>query len=158
MLEVNSKVPIDISVLNDANEKISLRDFFGSYFVIYFYPKDNTPGCTTEACEFRDFNSDIKRLGVNILGISKDTVESHIKFKDEHKLNFELLSDPDARLIKAFGVLKEKSLFGKTFLGIQRSTFVINPNGKIIKVWEKVSPKGHAQEVYDFLMKEINSN
>lgn len=151
MLQPGDSAPLDIPILNEANEPITLKELLGLYVVLYFYPKDNTPGCTIEACEFRDFSKDISAFGVTIYGVSKDTVDSHKNFKEKHQLNFSLLADPDGKLLEAFGVFKKKSMFGKTFMGIQRSTFIIDPKGKIIKVWENVVPKGHAQEVYNFL-------
>jgi len=151
LLQPGDSAPLDIPLFNEANQPITLKELLGLYVVLYFYPKDNTPGCTIEACEFRDFGKDISAFGVTIYGVSKDSVDSHNKFKTKHQLNFSLLSDPDGKLLEAFGVFKRKSMFGKTFMGIQRSTFIIDPRGKIIKVWENVVPKGHAQEVYNYL-------
>ncbi len=151
MLKINDSAPLDIKVLDDQNQEVSLRSFLGHYVVLYFYPKDNTPGCTTESCNFRDVNSDLKELSAKVIGISKDSVKSHLKFKEKYQLNFPLWSDSEHKLIEAFGAWKEKKMFGKTYMGIVRSTFIIDPQGKIIKTWEKVSPKNHDQEVLDFL-------
>lgn len=133
----------------------SLKKYLGKYLVLYFYPKDNTPGCTMEACSFRDFNAEIEDLGAKIVGISKDSLDSHEKFQNKHKLPFELIADEDLELQKAFGVWVEKSMFGKKYMGTQRATFVIDPEGIIIKVWEKVSPLNHAKEVFEFLKTQV---
>jgi peroxiredoxin Q/BCP len=156
MLKANTKAPLNIEVLTDDGQDVSLKNTLGQYVVLYFYPKDNTPGCTKEACGFRDINGELKKLGARVIGVSKDSPESHRKFVKKYHLNFELWSDPDHQLIEAFGAWVEKKRFGKTYFGIARSTFIIDPQGKIIKVWEKVKPNGHDQEVLEFLQKEIN--
>lgn len=125
----------------------ALRDYRGSWTVVYFYPKDNTPGCTKEACSFRDGMSDLKQANIVVLGISKDSVESHEGFASKYKLNFPILSDPNGTVIEAYGAMKTKSMFGKTFLGISRKTVVIDPNGNIAKVYENVEPSKHAAEI-----------
>jgi peroxiredoxin Q/BCP len=125
----------------------SLADFKGKVVVLYFYPKDDTPGCTKEACSFRDSEAELKRLGVVVLGLSKDSVESHKKFTEKYNLNFPLLSDPDGKIIEAYGCFKEKSMFGKTALGIERSTFVIDKGGVVRKIWRGVKVDGHSEEV-----------
>ena len=130
--------------------------FRSSYVVLYFYPKDNTPGCTKEACEFRDAEAEMKKLGARVIGVSKDSPKSHQNFADKYNLNFELWSDQDHQLIEAFGAWVQKKKFGKTYMGIARSTFILDPEGKIIKVWENVKPEGHAQEVLEFLRGKIN--
>lgn len=143
MLKQNAPVPKDIKLFNQNNETVSLADYQGKYVVLYFYPKDNTPGCTKEACEFRDFNVDIQKLGVSVIGVSKDSVLSHQKFAAKHNLNFTLLADPEGELISQFGV--------RGLLGAKRTTFIINPEGKIVQIWEKVNALGHAREVYQYL-------
>lgn len=126
----------------------SLSEFNGSWSVIYFYPKDDTPGCTTEACGFRDANDDLKALGVNVVGISADDTASHDKFRSKYNLNFLLLSDESHELIKQFGAWGKK-MFGKE--GILRQTFIVRPDGSIAKADRKVSPEGHAEKVLELL-------
>lgn len=135
----------------DGNEKeYSLNDFKGQKTVLYFYPKDNTSGCTQEACDFRD---NLNRLTphTNLIGVSPDSINSHKKFKEKQDLNFTLLSDPEHKLAEAFEVWKEKSMYGKKYMGIERSTFVLDENGNIEKEWRKVKVKGHVEEVLDYL-------
>ncbi|HEX9817959.1 MAG TPA: thioredoxin-dependent thiol peroxidase [Patescibacteria group bacterium] len=151
MLKPNTLAPLDFAVQDSTGRLISLQDTLDQYVVLYFYPRDNTPGCTTEACELRDISADLKKLKVRVIGVSKDSPESHRKFAQRHRLNFELWSDQNHQLLKSFGAWGEKKRFGKTYLGIIRSTFVIDPKGKIIKTWEKVKPAGHADEVLAFL-------
>ena len=115
--------------------------------MLYFYPKDDTPGCTTEACDFRNDHSEITAAGAAVIGISPDTVQSHDRFKLKHSLPFVLLSDPDHQVAEAYGVWGEKKMFGRTYMGIIRSTFVINPDGKIAQVFSKVRVKGHSRQV-----------
>jgi thioredoxin-dependent peroxiredoxin len=132
---------------SDSGETVRLKDFKGQRVILYFYPKDSTPGCTQEACDFRDSLTRLRKLGVAVLGVSKDSVESHRKFKEKQCLNFPLLSDPDGKACEAYGVWKEKSLYGRKFMGIERSTFVISPAGKIEKIFPKVKVKGHVDEL-----------
>lgn len=139
---------------NQDAKHVSLDDFKGQKVVVYFYPKDDTPGCTKEACNFKDANKEIKKLGATVLGISADSVKSHKKFHDKYDLNFDLLSDEDKEVCKAFGVLKQKSMFGNTFLGITRSTFIIDEEGVVEKVFEKVKVKNHDEEVLQHLKKD----
>lgn len=146
MLKIGDKAP-SFSLITDSGKKVSLKDFKGKTVVLYFYPKDLTPGCTQEACDFRDSNSAFKKRKTIVLGVSKDSVELHQKFKAKHELNFELLSDPEGKTCVAYGVWKEKSLYGRKFMGIERSTFVINPSGKIAKIYSKVKVKGHVEQV-----------
>lgn len=155
MLKVGDEAPIEIQLVDKEGKNVSLKDFLGQYIVLYFYPKDDTPGCTIEACEFRDFNEQIENIGAKIIGISKDNLRSHKKFVGKFSLNFTLLSDESTELQKAFGVWIEKSMFGKKYMGTQRSTFIIDPKGEIIQVWENVNPEGHAKEVYDILVNRI---
>ena len=132
--------------------EVSLKDFIGKKSVIlYFYPKDDTPGCTKEACGFRDGIRSLEKEGAVVLGVSRDSVESHLKFIDKYTLPFLLLSDEDTVVCKAYGVYKLKNMYGKTSWGIQRTTFVIDKKGKIANVYEKVPVETHAQEILDFL-------
>ena len=136
-------------ILQDQNDIThSLNDHAGKWIVLYFYPKDDTPGCTTEACEFRDARDAIAEFGnAVVIGISKDTVKAHKKFADKYSLNFTLLSDPEHAVIEAYGAWQERSMYGKTYMGIVRSTFIISPDGLIAKEYPKVDPKKHATEI-----------
>lgn len=137
----------------DGNEKeFSLKDFSGKRIVIYFYPKDNTSGCTQEACDFRDNIARITNYAT-LIGISPDSIKSHKNFKQKQGLNFILLSDSEHKLSEAFGVWIEKSMYGRKYMGIDRSTFIISPDGKIEKEWRKVKVKGHVDEIVEFLTK-----
>ena len=142
---------VDFSIKNQEGELISLKDFKGKKVVLYFYPKDDTPGCTTEACGLRDIYDDILDLGAVVIGVSKDDAKSHVKFKDKYNLPFHLLADTDLEVIKAYGAWAEKKMYGKSFLGVQRITYLIDENGVIAKAWPKVSPDKHADEVLDAL-------
>jgi peroxiredoxin Q/BCP len=126
---------------------ISLRDLAGRYAVIFFYPKDNTPGCTLEAQGFRDAKERIEALGARVLGVSKDSLASHAKFREKHGLNFPLLSDPEGTMIEAYGAWGEKVLYGKRSMGIIRSTVILDPKGKVVAHFPKVKVKGHVDEV-----------
>ena len=128
----------------------SLNDFKGQKVILYFYPKDNTSGCTQEACDFRD---NINRLTsfATVIGVSPDSIKSHLKFKEKQSLNFILLSDPEHKLAEAFNVWVEKSMYGRKYMGIERSTFVLDENLNVIKEWRKVKVKGHVDEVIDYL-------
>lgn len=137
----------------DGNEK-TLSDFSGSWLVLYFYPKDDTPGCTVEACSLRDANDELIALGAQVVGVSKDDEDSHRKFKAKHKLNFTLLSDPSGRTIEDYGAWGPK-MFGK--LGIQRKTFIISPEGEILKTYGRVTPLGHGNQVISDLKQLQNS-
>ena len=133
---------------NDANgETVRLKDLKGQKVVLYFYPKDDTPGCTKEACSFRDAFSDFKKRGIKVLGVSPDREASHKKFTDKYKLPFTLLADQDHAIADAYGVYGEKKFMGRTYMGVKRITFLIDEKGKIKKVFEKVKPDEHAQEV-----------
>lgn len=136
-------------------EKVSLSDYRGKNVVLYFYPKDNTPGCTVEACGFRDHHQEFADLNTVILGVSRDSVASHQKFVEKQNLPFLLLSDPDGKVCEAYGVLKDKNMFGKKFKGIERSTFVINGEGLIIKVYRKVKAMGHVKEVLQYIKEHL---
>lgn len=146
MLEVGDKAPA-FSVLADNGEKVSLKDFKGQPVVLYFYPKDDTPGCTQEGCDLRDAFPRFKKAKAVILGVSKDTVEKHKKFKAKYGFPFLLLSDDEGKMCEAYGVWKEKSLYGRKYMGIERTTFVIDEAGKIAKIFPKVKVTGHAAEV-----------
>jgi peroxiredoxin Q/BCP len=132
-------------------EKVSLSDFLGKNVVLYFYPKDMTPGCTTEACDFRDQHVNFEALDAVILGISPDPVERHVKFVEKYGLPFLLLADPDHQVAEAYGVWKLKKNYGREYMGIERSTFVIDKEGKIAKEWRKVKVKGHVEEALNFI-------
>ena len=150
MIQVNETAPL-FELKNQRDELIKLKDYRGKKVVLYFYPKDATPGCTTQACSFRDFNKEIESLGAIVLGISKDSVDSHKRFAEKQNLNFDILSDEEAETIQAYGLWKEKKMFGKTFMGTNRSTFIINEEGFVEKVYEKASTKDNAQEIYEYL-------
>ena len=149
-LKVGQKAP-DFTVLNDAGQKTKLSELKGKKVVVYFYPKDDTPGCTVEACAFRDGIEEIKKRGAVVLGISADSVESHKKFKNKFDLNFPLLADTDKKVIEAFGVWKEKSMYGKKYMGIERTTFIIDEQGKVTHIFPKVKVQEHYDEVLDAL-------
>lgn len=142
----------------DDGSRVRLADFKGRPVVLYFYPRDNTPGCTREACAFRDLSPRFKKLGAVVLGVSTDSVESHQRFRDKYSLNFPLLSDPDHKVAEKYGAWREKSLYGKKSMGIQRSTFLIDAAGKVAKVWKRVQVDGHDQEVLDALVKLATGN
>lgn len=150
MLKVGDKAPA-FTLKDDTGSPVSLRDFKGKKVVLYFYPKDLTPGCTVEACDFRDASVQMKKKKAVVLGVSKDPVSMHEKFRDKHELNFPLLSDEDGKVCEAYGVWQQKSMYGKKYMGISRTTFVIGPTGKIEHVFEKVKVKGHSEEVLNVL-------
>ena len=134
----------------DANgERVRLKDLRGQKVVLYFYPKDDTPGCTKEACSFRDAFAEFKKRGIKVLGVSKDSEASHKKFAAKYKLPFTLLADPDHSIADAYGVYGEKKFMGRTYLGVKRVTFLIDEKGKVKKVFEKVKPDEHAREVLE---------
>lgn len=141
----------DFTLNDETGTAVSLSGFLGKKVVIYFYPKDDTPGCTTEACGFRDVYDQILEKGAVILGISPDSVKSHEKFKKKFELPFYLLSDPDQEVIKYFGAWGEKSMYGKTYMGLIRSTFVLDEEGKVLRAFPKVKPAEHAAEVLSVL-------
>jgi len=129
------------------DKTISLRDFSGTHLVLYFYPKDNTPGCTLEGQEFRDAYAQFRKAGADVLGVSRDSVKKHQNFKSKQKFPFELLSDADEVLCRQFDVIREKTLYGRKFMGIERSTFLIDGDGVLRREWRKVRVKGHVDEV-----------
>ncbi len=145
-LKEGDPAPDFYASLDDGNV-VSLGDFRGKKVVFYFYPKDDTPGCTREACAFRDGIAQIQARGAVVLGVSADSVESHQKFKEKYSLNFPLLSDPDKKIVQAYGVWKEKNMYGRTYMGIERTTFLIDEQGKIQKIFPKVNVEMHYDEV-----------
>ena len=146
MLDIGDKVPA-FSLPTNGGGKLSLKDLKGKKAVIYFYPKDMTPGCTTEANDFKDRIKDFQKAGALVVGVSKDSVTRHDKFVDKYDLPFVLVSDEEGTMCDDFGVWQEKKLYGKTFMGIVRATFVIDEKGKVAAVWSKVKVKGHVDEV-----------
>ncbi len=145
-LSVGGKAP-EFSLPDQSAQKVTLRSLRGQSVVLYFYPKDDTPGCTKEACGFRDHLSQIRKANAVVLGVSLDSQASHQKFGDKYDLPFQLLSDEDKTVSKAYGVYKQKSLYGRKFWGIERSTFVIDPAGRLSAVFRKVKVDGHTDEV-----------
>jgi peroxiredoxin Q/BCP len=137
----------DFTLAADDGSKVKLSSLRGTPVVLYFYPKDDTPGCTTEACNFRDRQPELNDAGAKIFGVSPDSLESHGQFRDKFSLNFPLLSDPDHKVAEKYGAWREKNMYGKKSMGIQRSTFVIDREGKIAKVWRSVKVDGHDQQV-----------
>lgn len=146
MLDVGQTAP-DFALEDHSGAVHKLADARGSWVVLYFYPKDDTPGCTVEACEFRDNLEQLTGQGAKVFGLSADDRASHEKFATKHELNFPLLIDPDLSVINAYEAYGEKNMFGKTFEGVFRVTYLIDPQGKIAKTWSKVKPEGHAAEV-----------
>ena len=135
------------SLPSDQGHVVDLESLRGRMVVLYFYPKDDTPGCTTQACDFRDHWTDVQRRGAVVLGVSPDGPRSHAKFRKKYRLPFPLLADEDHAVAEAYGAWGEKSLFGHRYHGVLRTTFIIGPDGRIVRVFEKVKPKGHAAEV-----------
>ena len=146
MLKVGDKAPV-FTLQDRTGENVSLSDFWGKKVVIYFYPKDNTPGCTRQACAFAQHFDKFKEKNVSVIGISKDSVESHIKFANKYSLPFLLLSDPNREAIEAYGIWKEKKLYGKVSMGVVRTTFIIDENGDIEKIMPNVKPDTNAEEI-----------
>ncbi|WP_419883210.1 thioredoxin-dependent thiol peroxidase [Peribacillus sp. B-H-3] len=151
-MKIGEKAP-DFKLNASNGEVISLSDFAGKYIILYFYPKDMTPGCTTEACDFRDQHEQFKELDAVILGISPDPVDRHMKFIEKHGLPFLLLADENHEAAEAYDVWKLKKNFGKEYMGIERSTFLIDQQGILIKEWRKVKVKGHTEEALEYLRK-----
>ncbi|MCM8812118.1 MAG: thioredoxin-dependent thiol peroxidase [Candidatus Omnitrophica bacterium] len=149
-LKAGSTAP-DFSLQDQNGKTHKLSDYKGQWVLVYFYPKDDTPGCTKEACGLRDQISGFKKLKAQVFGVSADSVESHGKFAEKFNLPFPLLADPQKQMINAYGVWGEKQFMGKTYMGIQRASFLIDPKGKIAKVYPKVKPEEHAQEVLEDL-------
>ena len=135
------------TLTDDEGSKVRLSDQKGSPVVLYFYPKDDTPGCTKQACAFRDAESQLKKFGAKVFGVSPDDVDSHVKFRDKFSLNFPLLADPGHKVAEKYGAWREKNMYGKKKMGIQRSTFLIGADGKIAKLWKRVKVDGHDEYV-----------
>lgn len=150
MLKEGSKAPA-FKLPGDDGKTHSLSDYKGKKVVLYFYPKDDTSGCTAEACDFRDNMKRIAKKDTVVIGVSKDPIKSHNKFKEKYDLNFLLLSDEDGKMLEKYGVWQEKSMYGRKYWGIARTTFIIDENGKIQKIFEKVKVKGHVDEVLENL-------
>lgn len=145
-LEIGMKAPA-FALLNHDGVKVALKDFVGERVVLYFYPADDTPGCTKEACQFNDELSSFKGLGVTVLGVSPDPASKHVAFREKYGLGFELLSDPDKKVMEKYGAFGEKMMYGKKVLGVIRSTFLIGPTGKVERAWYAVRADGHAAKV-----------
>jgi peroxiredoxin Q/BCP len=150
MLEAGKKAPA-FTAKDQTGATVKLADFTGKYVVLYFYPKDDTPGCTKEACSFRDEHSKLQKAGAVVLGVSPDTEQRHTKFIAKYELPFSLLADTEHALAEKYGAWGEKSLYGRKYMGILRSTFLIGPDGKVAQVWSKVKPVGHGAEVLEAL-------
>ena len=149
-VKIGKKIPSFSTILDDGSE-LKSKDFNGKYIVIYFYPKDSTPGCTKEGEDFRDLHKEFIKSNAQIYGVSRDSIASHQKFKAKYKFPFHLISDEDESLCKLFDVIKEKNMYGRKYMGIERSTFLINDKGRLLSEWRKVKVKSHAQEVLDTL-------
>lgn len=149
-VEEGAKAP-DFTLTADDGTKVKLSQFRGKPVVVYFYPKDDTPGCTREACAFRDRKKELEKLGAVVLGLSPDDAKSHAKFRDKFDLNFPLLVDTDHKVAEKFGAWREKNMYGKISMGIQRSTFLIDADGNVAKVWKKVNVDGHDEKVLEAL-------
>jgi len=144
LVDIGETAP-DFALLSDEGKEVSSKDYLGKKVVLYFYPKDGTPGCTQEAKEFRDLAEQFSKENAVILGVSKDSIKSHQKFKEKHSLPFTLLSDPEGKVLDVYGVWKKKTMYGRTFMGTERTTFLIDEEGIVSKVYRKVKVKGHAQ-------------
>ena|SRR5680860_1227166 len=147
-LEAGQPAP-DFTLQADDGAMVSLSGLRGTTVALYFYSKDDTRGCTTQACGFRDMRQEYDAAGMRVIGVSPDSIESHVSFRDKHGLSFTLLSDPDHAAAEAYGVWVEKSMYGRTFMGIERSTFVIGPDGVLLEALYKVKPKGHAASILE---------
>ena len=150
MLKINTKAP-NFKLLSTSKETYSLKNSLGKYVVIYFYPKDDTPGCTIETNDFNKLLSKFEKLECEIYGISKDNIKSNDKFRDKYKIKFDLLADEEIKILKKYKVWGKKKFMGREFMGINRTTFLIDKKGKIIKIWENVKVKDHAKEVLETL-------
>lgn len=146
MLNVGAKAPL-FCLQNENDDEVCLEDFLGKWIVIYFYPKDMTPGCTTEACDFTESFHEFKDMNAEIIGISPDAPKSHSRFREKYNLEHILLSDPEHVVLEKYGVWQLKKMYGKEYMGVVRSTFLVDPQGKITKIWEKVKVKNHVEEV-----------
>ena len=150
MLTIGEKAP-SFTLTDQNGRAVSLSDFLGKKVVLYFYPRDNTPGCTRQACTFAWVYDEFKNKNVEVIGISRDSVESHVKFAEKHNLPFILLSDPSLEAIQAYGVWQEKKLYGKVSFGVVRTTFIIDENGNIERIMPKVKPDTNAAEILEFI-------
>lgn len=146
MIAIGQKAP-DFTLPDKNGNPVSLSDFIGKKVVLYFYPKDNTPGCTRQACAFASLYSEFQKRGIEVIGISRDSVASHVKFAEKHALPFVLLADPELEVIRTYGVWQEKKLYGKISMGIVRTTFIIDENGMIEEIMPKVKPDTNAEEI-----------
>ena len=153
-MEIGRKI-INFKAESTNKDEFILKDQMGSYLVMFFYPKDNTPGCTQEGLDFSNNLTKFKKLNTKIYGVSRDSIKSHDNFKNKYKYKFDLISDPDEYLCNLFDVIKEKNMYGKKYMGIERSTFIIDPKGTLIKDWRKVKVKGHSDEVLQYI-KNLN--
>jgi peroxiredoxin Q/BCP len=151
-IEIDKPAP-HFSEISDSKTIIHLKDYKGKKLILYFYPKDDTPGCTLEACGFRDFYDKISAYGADVIGVSKDSVEDHQKFKKKHQLLFPLIADRDGSICEAYGVMKEKNMMGKKYMGIERSTFLIDEEGIVKQIWRGVQVPGHVDDVMEALKK-----
>lgn len=145
-LAIGEKAP-DFTLPSDEGRDISLHDYEGQKVILYFYPKDNTSGCTLEAKAFRDHLEDFKKLGYAVLGVSRDSIKKHCNFRDKNELNFPLLSDEEEKVVNLYGVLKEKSMYGRKYMGIERSTFIIDEKGNLVKEYRKVKAASHVNDL-----------
>ena len=145
-LKAGNKAPA-FTLENQDGEKVKLSDFAGKWLILYFYPKDNTSGCTTEAVDFSTALNSLKKMNAEVVGVSPDSVKSHCNFIEKHNLKVTLLADPDKKALEKYGVWQEKSMYGKKYMGVVRTTFLIDPNGKIAEIWEKVKVKDHVADV-----------
>ena len=155
MVDIGKAVPA-YKLLATGDQKISLREFKGKYLLVFFYPKDNTPGCTREGQDFRDQYKAFKKLNCELLGVSRDSIKSHENFRAKHDFPFDLLSDPDEKLCQAFGVIRQKKLYGRTFMGVVRSTFLIGPDSKLRHEWRNIKVPGHVDKVLATLRSELS--
>ena len=152
---MNKKILTKKFEITGIRKTLALVDIKAKIVVLYFYPKDDTPGCTVEGKDFSKLYKNFQKIGAEVLGVSRDSLASHEKFKKKYKYTVDLLSDPEAQLCQAFGVLKEKLMFGKKVFGLERSTFVLSPDGEVIKEWRKVKVPGHAKEVLKFISSSV---
>lgn len=146
MVTVGEKAP-DFTLSSDGGKDVSLHDYLGQKVILYFYPKDNTSGCTLEAQTFRNHLEDFKKLGYQVLGVSRDSIKKHCNFRDKNELNFPLLSDEEEKVVNLYGVLKEKSMYGRKYMGIERSTFIIDEKGILVKEYRKVKAASHVGDL-----------
>jgi thioredoxin-dependent peroxiredoxin len=153
-IEVGQMAP-DLALPSSQGGTISLSDLRGNYVVLYFYPKDDTPGCTTEACDFRDHYESFENVNAVIVGVSPDPIQKHLRFIEKHQLPFILLSDEEHKLAEMFGVWKLKKNYGKEYMGIERSTFILNKDGILVKEWRKVRVKGHVEEALQYIKEHL---